>query len=201
MLIGVDLDNTVVCYDQLFYQVAVEKGLIPADVSVSKAKVRDFLRQHGREDAWIELQGGVYGAYMQDALPFPGVLDFLARCKLKGVSVCIVSHRTRYPFQGPVYDLHQAAYEWLESHGFYDSAQIGLAPDQVYLELTKEGKLGRIAELCCTHFIDDLPEFLEEPGFPTGVQRILFDPNDSYTNDFGFRRVASWTEIQKLTVQ
>jgi hypothetical protein len=36
----------------------------------------------------------------------------------------------------------------------------------VFLEPTKADKLTRIATLGCTHFIDDLPEFLSDPGFP-----------------------------------
>ena len=29
MLIGVDFDNTIVCYDKLFHQLALERSLIP----------------------------------------------------------------------------------------------------------------------------------------------------------------------------
>ena len=160
--------------------------------------MRDYLRQCGREDAWTELQGYVYGAAMQDALPYPGVLDFFTRSKSRGLSVCIVSHRTRHPFVGPLYDLHQAAHQWLESHGFYDGASIGLERSQVYFELTKEMKLERIAGLGCTHFIDDLPEFLEEPGFPASVERILFDPGGHDAGGYTFCRAGSWAEVDEL---
>jgi len=75
MRVGVDLDNTIVCYDDVFHRVAVEWGLIPANVAVSKGAVRDYLRRQGREDTWIELQGYVYGNRFREAQPFPGVTN------------------------------------------------------------------------------------------------------------------------------
>ena len=198
MLVGVDFDNTIICYDSVFYEVALEQGLIPADIPATKGEVRDYLRQIGREDDWTKLQGYAYGARTHDASPFPGVLEFFTRCRQLNITVCIISHKTLYPFQGPIHDLHRAAQEWIESYGFYYPTGIGLSPQQVYFELTKQGKLERITEVGCTHFIDDLPEFLAEPGFPAGVEKILFDPGTIYTEDHRFHRTTSWLEIEKI---
>ena len=77
--IGIDFDNTIACYDQLFHRMALEKGLIPADLPEGKSQVRDYLRHGGKEDAWTELQGHVYGARMGEAPPFPGVIEFFVR--------------------------------------------------------------------------------------------------------------------------
>lgn len=200
MRIGVDFDNTIVCYDQLFHRVAVEQGLVPADLPVTKDSVRDYLRQQDQEEAWTELQGYVYGARMQEALPFPGSLEFFAHCAERGRDVWIISHKTRQPFRGPPHDLHEAARVWLDGHGFHDLARTGLSRDKVCFELTKEAKLSRIAQVACTHFVDDLPEFLSEPGFPLGVERILFDPNNHHVADSCFRRAASWAEVWELIV-
>jgi hypothetical protein len=197
VLIGVDFDNTIVCYDELFRTVSGERGLVPTWFAPSKSAVRDYLRHAGQEDRWTELQGVVYGSRMREARPFDGVLDFFLRCKALCVPVVIVSHRTRYPYVGPRHDLHQSAREWLALYGFYDPAQIGLGSDQVYLEPTKEAKLARIAGLSCSHFIDDLPELLEEPGFAAGVERILFDPNGMHLNCKVAHRVDSWQQIDK----
>jgi hypothetical protein len=198
MLVGVDFDNTVVCYDRVFHQVAVERGLIPAEVPATKGDVRDYLRRYDREDDWTELQGYVYGDRMLDASPFPGVLDFFAHCRQQSIHVCIISHKTRYPFRGPVYDLHQAAQAWLESRGFYDPIGTGLSPRQVFFELTKSEKLQRIAQVGCNYFIDDLPEFLAETEFPVDVERILFDPNHNYPAESRFRRATSWSEVKEV---
>ena len=71
MVLGIDFDNTIVRYDELFHGVAVERGLIPASLPVRKNDVRDFLRQQDRERDWTELQGYVYGPRMAGARPFP----------------------------------------------------------------------------------------------------------------------------------
>lgn len=198
MLIGVDFDNTIVSYDHVFHQVALEQGLIPPELSVSKGKVRDYLRQCDREEDWTELQGYVYGARMRDVTPFPGVLECLNRFIRDGIPVMIISHKTRTPYRGTRYDLHKSAREWMEQQGFFDKARLGLSPDQVFFELTRQQKIERIAQVGCTHFIDDLPEFLADPSFPAGVKPILFDPNQIYPAEPEFDRVTSWTEIQTL---
>ena len=198
MRIGVDFDNTIVCYDEVFHAAALELGLIPEGLPVSKDSVRDCLRSCGREHDWTELQGYVYGPKMRDARPFPGALEFLEECARSGVAVWIISHRTRHPFRGPQYDLHASALQWIEDHGIHAPSRIGMPGDHVCLELTKLEKLERISEIGCTHFIDDLPEFLLEPAFPTAVERILFDPAGHHALETRFRRVASWQEVRGI---
>ena len=200
MLIGIDFDNTTVCYDDAFHRAAVKRDLIPPTMPPSKDQIRNHLRQLGREDEWTELQGHVYGIAILHALPYAGVVDFLKRCKQQAAQVRIISHKTHHPFRGPQYDLHQAAFDWLQTNRFFDPIAIGLSPDYVFFEKSKERKLARIAEVCCTHFIDDLPEFLAEADFPAEVQRILFDPHDQAHQESRFARAASWKQIAELVL-
>ncbi|MEO8040921.1 MAG: haloacid dehalogenase-like hydrolase, partial [Betaproteobacteria bacterium] len=109
MRIGIDFDNTIVSYDALFHRAAVDKDLVPTDLPPSKLAVREYLRQLGREPDWTELQGYVYGPRMGEAVPFPGAVDFFRWAHEQVLDVTIVSHRTRHPFLGPQYDLHEAA--------------------------------------------------------------------------------------------
>jgi hypothetical protein len=196
MRIGVDFDNTIVCYDGLFHRVACEQGLIPAGIPATKGAVRDYLRTVGREDDWTAMQGYVYGARLLEAPAFPGVHDFFTCCRRQGVDLCIISHKTRYPYAGARYDLHQAARDWLQAQGFFDPARIGLKPGQVQFRLTLHEKLDSIAQQRCTHFIDDLPELLAEPSFPAGVERLLFDASGGGPNDARWRRFTTWKEIE-----
>ena len=46
--IGIDFDNTIVCYHKLFHRLAVERSLIPVSVAVSKCAVRDYLLEQQR---------------------------------------------------------------------------------------------------------------------------------------------------------
>jgi hypothetical protein len=194
MLIGLDFDNTIVCYDRLFHRLAVERGLVPEQVAATKSAVRDYLRAAGAEDAWTELQGIAYGPRIVDAEPFPGVRGFLARCRAAGVSVAIVSHKTRRPYRGGTHDLHAAAQTFLAAHGFYESESTGLSRACVFFETTLSRKLMRIKALGCRAFVDDLPELLAEAAFPADVRRVLFDPAGRYTDESRFVRVRSWRE-------
>jgi hypothetical protein len=198
MIIGVDFDNTIVCYDDLFRRVALERGAIPESIPASKGAVRDYLREVGHEALWTELQGYVYGPRMQEAPPFPGVFEFFVRCRAKRHSVFIISHRTRYPYLGAGCDLHQAARDWVAAYGFHDPHRIGLPADHVFFEATKQEKLARIVDTGCTHFIDDLPEFLEDPDFPAATQRILFDPRHLTPKCPVAQHADSWWTIQSL---
>lgn len=192
-VLGVDFDNTIVCFDTIFHKAAVEKSLIPADLPTSKTTVRDYLRKEGREDAWTELQGYVYGVKIHEADPFPGVLEFFAQCRDKGLRTVVISHKTLHPFMGPKYDLHEAARKWLKDRDFS-----GLTADRVFLETTKAAKLGRIGSEGCAWFIDDLPEFLAEAAFPATASKVLFDPNNEYPAHAATRRARSWAEIGTL---
>jgi hypothetical protein len=195
MRVGVDFDNTIVCYDTIFHSVAVERKLIPDSVSPGKGSVRDYLRQADRENDWTELQGYIYGPGLEKASPYPGVLKFFKQCRALAVDVFIVSHKTRHPFKGPQYNLHDSARKWLKQRQFHDIAGVGLPESRVYLEQTKEKKIARIAKLHCDYFIDDLPEFLQESTFPPAVQRVLFDPHKRAKALSGIEHAASWDEI------
>jgi hypothetical protein len=198
MLVGLDFDNTIVRYDRLFHRLAVERDLIPANLPATKRCVRNFLRSAGREDDWTALQGTAYGPRITEAEPFPGVKEFLARCLAARVEVVVVSHKTRHPYIGTAHDLHAAAQTFLHAHGFYQTSATGLSPDRVYLELTLGAKLVRIGALGCDAFVDDLPELLAEPGFPTHVRKVLFDPADVHTDRAEYARATSWARLEEV---
>jgi hypothetical protein len=192
--LGLDFDNTLVCYDALFHRVAREQELIPAELAPTKSEVRDYLRRMGRESAWTEMQGVVYGPRIVEAEPFPGVRDFLAACAGAGVPMSIVSHKTRHPIVGERHDLHAAAEAWLEKWGV-----LAFIPrERIHFELTKAEKLARIGATGCTHFVDDLPELLAEPGFPVAVQKVLFDPSRAHPAADGVVAVHSWPGLQRM---
>ena len=194
MIIGVDFDNTIVDYGYVFYQVALERNMIPEGLERSKKVVRDYLRSCGKEDDWIELQGVVYGPSMIRAEPYPGVKGFFRKCREVGMPVYIISHRTRHPFVGPKHDLHKFARSWLEEKGFH-GPDAGIPKEKVFFELKKEDKIRRISQVGCTHFIDDLPEFLGHPAFDRSVRRILFDPHRKHVDDARFERLLSWNDM------
>jgi hypothetical protein len=195
LLIGIDFDNTIICYDQVFHKIALDAGLIPHDLPVGKNFIRTHLRAEGKEDLWTEMQGLVYGDKIIEAESYPGIDDFLGYCKLKNIPTCIVSHKTKYHYRGPKYDLHEAGHRWLQLKGFLNDGRDGMFSRQVYFELTKEEKIQRIVSLKCTHFIDDLPEILLAEGIPSTVTKILFDPSGNLQGIRDIEHKRSWMDI------
>jgi hypothetical protein len=193
MLIGIDFDNTIVCYDTLFHTAACEQGLIPHDVPANKSAVRDYLRGSGRERAWVDLQGFVYGPGLAHAECFSGVWDFFRVCAAHDAQVKIVSHKTRRAVSLD-YDLHASAMTWLRHQFAIHRIPFDLDAT-VHMEETRAAKLARIAALGCDWFIDDLPELFLEPGFPAGVKRLLFDTTGTAHLPERTERAASWPEI------
>lgn len=180
MRIGIDFDNTIACYDGVFHAAALEGGLIPPGLGRDKNSVRDHLNGSGRKDDFTELQGHVYGARMDMVALYPGFAEFVVAAKRVGHDLFIVSHKTMHPILGPKHDLHAAARGFLAARGVVGHGPGEIEPSRVFFELTVDAKVARAAALRCDMFVDDLPEILAMPGFPAGMRRILFDPDDRF---------------------
>lgn len=198
MRVGIDFDNTIACYDGVFHAAGVERALIPADLASDKSSVRNYLRQAQREDQWTELQGYIYGARMDLASPYEGVVEAIRRLLNSGHTVFVISHKTRTPYAGPAYDLHEAARGFLAAHGIEGSQDALLPDDRVFFELTLPAKLARISACACDIFIDDLPELFSEEAFPRTTTPLLFDPADLYASETRLRRFAHWRNLDTI---
>lgn len=177
MRIGIDFDNTIAGYDGLFGALAMEAGLIEGPSAGGRIALRDGLRgRPGGEVAWQKLQAQAFGPRIDEAELMEGIANFFDVARRRQVSLFIVSHKSRRAAQDPAgVDLRCAAIRWMESHGFFAKG-IGLSRRQVFFEPTRQCKVARIASLGLTHFVDDLDEVFVEPGFPAGVQPVLFRP-------------------------
>jgi hypothetical protein len=194
MRIGLDLDNTIICYDALFHRVARESGLIPASVAASKGAVKAWVNARHGNDAWTELQAEVYGPRLPDACPYPGALEFVLRCRALGHSFFILSHKTQFPAKGVQCDLRLAATRWLEASQWIPGA---IAPEDVEFHSTRADKVHAIAARQCDVFVDDLPEVFAGPGFPSTTRPILFDPDSLHIESFRASRAESWEAVAR----
>ena len=196
MIIGLDFDNTIVSYDSLFHKVALEQAVIPETTLVNKIAVRNHLRNVNKESIWTVMQGYVYGERMQEAQPYEGVIEFIILAKQLGHTLFIVSHKTKYPFLGPQYDLHLSAIKWITNHLSSKGRPLFLK-NEYFFEITKEEKVQRIKNCGCNIYIDDLPEILLNDSFPRDCRKLLFDSEKHYlTKKFnGIKIMNSWEQI------
>jgi len=194
MRIGVDFDNTLVCYDRAFAAVGKEAGLLPADFIGGKDAAKCWLHRE-RPDGylWERLQGLVYGQRIDHAEVYQGAAEFFRRCRERnGWQVYVVSHKTLLAHHDPLRtDLRESALAWMRRQGFFETEGFGLDVSRVFFEDTRDAKVRRIGELDCQIFIDDLPEVLGHADMPAGCRKILFATEDSGP----FERAANWTEV------
>jgi hypothetical protein len=197
-VIGLDFDNTLICYDRVFVDTAAAWGLLRVGEATDKQAVREAVRGRGDGDLdWQRLQGHVYGKGIGGARLFPGVEQFLRQARCRGVALRIVSHKTEYGhFDPDRVNLRSAALAWMEEIGLFSAQEFPLRREHVHFVPTRQAKLELIGALGCTMFIDDLPEVLDDPGFPPGVTRILFAPSAA-PGVAPYRVCPDWSSIEQ----
>jgi hypothetical protein len=192
-IVGVDLDNTIICYDQAFHRAALERGWIDPATPPVKTTVKDAVLEKLGNEQWTELQGYVYGPGLEAATPFPGVVDFFHTCASRGVRTIIISHKTQFAAAGPRYDLREAAMAWLKTSDLLD-LPVQSDPSVVFTA-TRTEKLHAVRRLDCATLIDDLPDVFRDPTYPRCTDFILFDPGHAHPAWDATRRASSWAEI------
>ena len=190
--IGLDLDNTIIDYSNTFYEVALEKKLIPKDFSKKKNLIKKFFHDNGQYDIFTELQGEVYGKQIIKAKIYSGFREFIDAIHEKESKIYIVSHKTKYPIIGNKYDLHRCALNFLKKMRVLDNKII--QKDNIFFETTVDRKIKRIIDLKLDVFVDDLPKILLHKDFPNYTKKILIDYSNS-NRDFTGIIANQWNEV------
>jgi hypothetical protein len=174
MRIGIDIDNTIICYDHVFAAVANSRGFC-VQSSASKTEVKKWFHERDMHQAFTHLQGEVYGKFIDLANLFDGVLAFIEFAKKSGCHLFLVSHKTRYPLVGEKVDLHKSARNFLiDKNVISKSGVVGVPPNNVFFESTLNRKINRISTLNLDFFIDDLLQIFEHSDFPKTTNFVHF---------------------------
>ena len=177
MRIGIDLDNTIICYDRIFHTVAVERDQIPRTFANEKQAIRDYIRKlPDGEVAWTALQAEIYGPRLSEAEVFPGVHETLRNWRANGHELFIVSHKTRYAAadRAQACDLRVAALAWLSENALAGPPDAPVSLANIHFASERAAKCRIISDLCCDLFVDDLTEVFLEADFPAHVRGVLF---------------------------
>jgi len=199
MLIGLDFDNTIACYNDVFTSEAKIKGLVNKEWEGSKQDLKLLLDtlEDGKK-TWQKMQGQVYGPSMQKATLFPGVARFLLRCKLNGHIVFIVSHKTKYGHYDKTKTLlREASLKWMDSQGFFKEDLFGINRTNIFFANTQSEKVLKIKSLNLDVFIDDLEEVFQHQDFPK-IKKIHFNSSSSIQSGVEFYN--NWTDIEKASI-
>lgn len=194
MIIGLDFDNTIACYDQAIARFAREMFALPAEIPATKLGLRDYLRAAGREPEWTEFQGHLYGPGMEHAAPFPGAIETIAALQSAGHKTFIVSHRSKHPYAGPKHDLHASARDWMASKLQHVSRPL-FGETEIYLNEHLSDKIAMIGKLKCDVFLDDLPEVLGHADFPAAAKKLWFSSKAPPAGS-DMIQIKHWNEVQ-----
>ena len=199
--IGLDFDNTIVLYDEIFYDYALKLGKIDKEIPHTKEAVRNYLIHSGNEDIFTKIQGKIYGELIKEAPVQEGLIEAIYRLKSNGYQFSIVSHKTKYPIIGERVDLHQSALRWLIKNGFTEGENPLIKIENIFFEETFTQKIERINSIKCDIYVDDLPKVLDELG--EDIIKVYFskhkdDPNK--IKDQSFYKLFDWNDFENLIV-
>ena len=110
MLIGIDLDNTIINYDPVFKSILINKNIKTKNIKNYKKKLKNILNPV----EWTKLQGNIYGNKIINAEIYCNFINFLNFTKKNNIEVAIISHKTKYPYIGKKVDLHKSAKKFLK---------------------------------------------------------------------------------------
>lgn len=196
MRIGIDFDNTIACYDDVFCQLAKSWQLIPTNFQGNRMHLRNVIHSQPNGDShWQRMQGKIYGELMHHAILFDGFKEFIETCNTNQIEIFIVSHKTQYGhFDESGINLHSVTLDWLNNQGIINGEKPLIPRYNIFFEPTREHKILRIQSLNCSHFIDDLVDVFTSPLFPKTIQKILFGSQTNTSSDINC--FSNWNEIQ-----
>lgn len=196
MLIGIDFDNTIVSYDRLFHELAMQKGLISEEVKPDKVSIREYLNNRNKGDEFTKLQGEVYGKEIERAIPCIGVENALRTMKRLGHELIIISHKTKYPYKGIKYNLHEAAWRWLNKHKFTDASKLDFNNQNVIFKEKLEDKVKLINNSGCDVYIDDLEVVLN--NINKSIKRVHYDIKYRKEEKSSHIKMSSWNQLEAI---
>jgi len=196
MKIGIDLDNTIINYEDVFPMLAEHQGITNIRYPPSKNSIKSqLLEESDGEGRWRRLQGQVYGAGVPFASLYPGIYRFLWRCKARGIEVHVLSHKTKFGHDDPErIPLRREAIRFLQENKLFSETPDSLIAD-VYFFDSQSDKVNAIKESCFSWFIDDLVQVLTDSRVPDCTKPILFCPQGSNAIEYS-RTARSWSEVE-----
>ncbi len=158
MIVGLDLDNTIVDCDTLFQHQA-EDLLGCSLAGKSREDVRALVRSERGDHFWTQIQAEVYGPLYQECPPCNGALETIAQIAAspRVTDIMIISHKTRTDSAGKNYKLRDYATAWIERHLF---GKTSLTKSHIHFAETIGEKLQLVATKECDFFLDDLTDII-----------------------------------------
>jgi len=193
--IGLDLDNTIIDYDKIFYKEALRRKLIPKTIDKNRIKIREYIKKKSLIE-WQKLQSNIYSINLHNAVVRNGFISFINNLGNNGYNFCVISHKTKYPYKGKKINLHNLSKNWIDANINKKLNKSGVKIKKIFFETTEKKKIKKIVSEKCDYFIDDLPSVLNL--LPKNIKKILIDPKKNYNNKTDLLILRGWKSISKI---
>ena len=196
MRIGLDFDNTIIDYNEVFFALASTRKWVAPTPALNKEEVKEALLQaDGNDRRWQELQALAYGPEILRAKISAGLLGALEFFRDQGHEVMVVSHKSETSNLDGKTPLREWARRWIQE------ARLPIDLADIHFEPTLAEKVARIAGLKCDLFVDDLPSVFAHESFPHATcQAFLYRPLESATEAPEAFVVSSWAEVESAVM-
>ena len=186
MIVGIDLDNTIINYQNSFKQIAKSEN-IKINKNLIKEKLKTIIEQRSK-DQWTIIQGEVYGKKINRAKLFKDFKKFFNFAINNKIRLVIISHKTKFPILGEKKNLHDLAKKFLKrkiNNNYFKENK------NLFFETSLEKKINRIRNEECDFFIDDLKKIFTNYKFPLYTEGLLYNSN----KDENLKNFSNWKEI------
>ena len=187
--IGIDFDNTIAIYNDVFRKAALKNKLINKNWFGTKAELRKKIILEKNDEVWKKLQGQVYGVHMHNASPSKYLDEFILKAQILGSKIFIVSHKTEFGhYDENRIKLRDEAIRWIKKKSYLKNIKI-------FFENSIPEKIERINSLKLDYFIDDLEIIINHKLIRKKTKKILFcETINSSVNKKGH----NWLQIKDL---
>ena len=197
MIVGIDLDNTIIKYDNAFIEAAKFLNINIPGGGTNKIDLKKYCKSLNEgEIIWQKIQGLAYGKLLlKNAKLYTGVKRFIWRLKNKGHEIKIISHKTKFGhFDEEKNSLREIASEFLKNNKII-SCDYPLVNDVFFLN-TRNEKVEKIVSEKVEIFIDDLKEVIFDLKEFSQIKTLHFDENYRGLNNGKIK--SDWQQIDNL---
>ena len=197
MRIGIDFDNTIAIYDNIFLSFLKKFNFDNAINTNPKEQLKNILfKSPNGLNQWNKIQGEVYGKKVQKAKLAIGFSNFIKLSNHFKSEIFIVSHKTKYGHldQSKV-NLRERAILWMNKNSFFDVNEFALKKSNIFFCSTRKEKISKIKSLKLNFFIDDLYVVLNEIKNFNKIKKIHYTRYEINNFNSQIKKINNWDYI------
>jgi hypothetical protein len=193
--LGIDLDNTIICYDNLIHNLAKKKfPKIKLKKNIrSKKIIKNKIIKFYNNNQWTKLQGIIYGEKILDAKLFNNFKEGIKKLKDE-FEIFIISHKTNKAAIGKDINLRNAAKKFLKQNDISFCKNELVNRNKILFASTQKEKIKLIKNKKIDIFIDDLDIILQ--SLPNQIKKIHFSKKK-----YKFENFYDWKKITQILLK